>query len=123
MIFDLARWSLGLLYFGFGLNGLFHFRPLPPMNPEMTAFNHHLQGTQIILPVVKIFEVVFGFALLMNQRTFLSTVTLAPISFFIVLAHVYFNRPKGFVISAWIGISQLILLFDHRVQLSFLIQR
>lgn len=122
MLYDAARIILGLLYFAFGLNGFFHFRPLPKMNEPMMRFNQALQDTQIIMPVVKVFEVVFGLSLLLNQTTTLATAALAPISFFIVFAHLKFNRPKGFVMAALIGTCQAVLLYEHRIPLILLLQ-
>lgn len=122
MLFDLARLVLGLLFLIFGINGFFQFWPLPPMNESMTKFNEALQSTKIIMPVVKIFEIVFGLALILNQWTLLSTVALTPICFFIVVAHLQFNRPKGYLMAALVGLCAAILIDHHLVALSFLLQ-
>lgn len=119
---DGARLILGFLYFAFGLNGFFHFRPLPKMNPEMEKFSEALVNTKIILPVVKGFEVTFGLALLLNQWTLLATVALLPISFFIVVAHLRFNRPQGYGMAALVGICTLLLVSDHILSLHILLQ-
>lgn len=123
MLFDLARLVLGLLFFYNGLNGFFHFRPLPPMNPQMTKFNEALQGTVIIMPVVKIFEVLFGLALILNVWTFLATLALGPICYFIIVAHLWFNRPKGIFMAGLIGTSYGLLVWHHWLELNLLLQR
>lgn len=122
MLYELARLVLGLLFLVFGLNGFFHFRSLPPMNEVMMKFNASLQDTKIILPVVKIFEIVFGLALILNRWTLLATLALSPICFFIVVAHLAFNRPKGWIMAVLIGVCSLILLEHHMLALSFLFQ-
>lgn len=99
MAFDVARILLGLIFVLFGLNGFFHWRPLPQMNPEMIKFNENLQATGIIMPVVKLFEIIFGALLFLNQWVFVSTLAVLPICFFIILAHLKFNRPKGLVMA------------------------
>lgn len=114
MLFDIARILLGGMFFVFGLNGFFRWWPLPKMNLEMTKLNEALMATKIIMPVVKVFEVVFGFLLLLNKFTFLATLALLPICFFIILAHMVFNRPKGFGMSAFIAIMMGILIWNHR---------
>lgn len=113
MIFDLARIILGLIFFLFGLNGFFHWWPLPPMNPQMCKFNDDLVATKIIMPVVKGFEIVFGFLLLINYFTFFALLALLPISFFIVLSHLYFNRPSGLVMALTMTTLTVVLIFHH----------
>jgi len=113
VIFDLARVILGLIFFLFGLNGFFHWWPLPPMNPQMSKFNDDLVATKIIMPVVKGFEIVFGFLLLINYFTFFALLALLPISFFIVLSHLYFNFPRGLVMALTMATLTGVLIFHH----------
>lgn len=113
MAFDVARILLGLVFVLFGLNGFFSWWPLPKMNPEMMKFNDSLQATRIIMPVVKSFEVVFGLLLLVNQFTLIATLALLPVVFFIALAHVCFNRPKGLVMAGLFVILTAILVHHH----------
>lgn len=116
-VFHTSRVLLGLSFFWFGLNGFFHWRPLPEMNPAMTKFNEHLYETKIILPVVKLFEVIFGLALIANQWTLLATIALSPIIFFIALAHASFNRSRGIPMALGFVGLHCVLVIHHWAQL------
>lgn len=122
IIFDVARVLLGGIFFVFGLNGFFNWFPLPPMNPVMTRFNEHMQGTKIIMPVVKAFEVVFGLCLILDWMTFFATLALLPICFFIVLAHLVFNRPKGLTMAGVFTVLPGILLWQQQEQFFVFLQ-
>lgn len=110
MVETIVRSVLGLVFVYFGLNGFFNWQPLPPMKPRMMKFGADLQALGIVMPVVKVFEIIFGALLLANQFVFVATLALGPICFFIVLAHFTFNRPKGFIMSGVIGALYLAVL-------------
>lgn len=122
IIFDVVRVLLGGIFFIFGLNGFFNWFPLPPMNPAMTRFNEHMQGTKIIMPVVKVFEVVFGLCLILDWMTFFATLALLPICFFIVLAHLALNRPKGLTMAGIFTVLPGILLWQQQEQFFVFLQ-
>ena len=52
-----ARIILGLIFFIFGLNGFFHFIPVPPMPEAAGAFMGALAKTGYMIPLIKIFEI------------------------------------------------------------------
>ncbi len=113
MMFEITRYLLGIVFVLFGLNGFFHWWPLPKMNPQMMKFNDDLMNTKIIMPVVKGFEVVCGALLVINQFTFLATLGLLPICFFVALAHFTFNRPKGIPIGLLFLFFPGVLIHHH----------
>lgn len=113
MIYDLTRVLLGLIFFIFGLNAFLKWKPLPKMSSAMTNFNEHMQATKVIMPVVKVFEVIFGLMLIINQLPFLAFLCLLPIIFFIVTAQLTFNRPRGYGMATVLSVFTLIQIMNH----------
>ena len=91
--------SFGLMMAYYGLNGFFHWQPIPKGTEKMEKFNQALFDTKIILPVVKVFEIVFGLSVAVGFKKEWALLALSPIVFFIFVAHMAFNRPKGYGIA------------------------
>ena len=79
-----ARVLLGLIFFVFGLNGFFHFIPIPPPEGAAVEFMGGLAAVGYFFPLLKITEIVVGIALLANRFVPLALVVLAPITVNIV---------------------------------------
>ena len=62
-----AQLILGAMFVVFGLNGFFHFLPMPPMNDQANAFMGGLAGAGYFFPVLKGVEVLCGLALLARR--------------------------------------------------------
>lgn len=122
ILFTVSRLLLGGMFFVFGLNAYFNWWALPAASEKMNRFGESLYATEIILPVVKVFEVLFGLLLILNQFSFLATLALSPICFFIVLSHAYYNRRQGWGMISFVAINWLVLLFSQRDFLRLLIQ-
>lgn len=120
-IYLVARLWLGFFFLFSGLNAFFNWRPLPKVSPEMKNFVDHLVAAQIIMPVVKVFEVLFGLLLVFNFYAFIAVLALLPICFFIVFAQIRFNRPEGMNLSVQIVFPMLIILYHHRESLEKLL--
>lgn len=88
----LLRWTLGLQLLFWGLNGFFHWKPIPPSSDFIGRFSDLCHESRFILPTVKIFEIVFGFLLLTGSGTLLALVGLAPIIFVISGLHAFHNN-------------------------------
>lgn len=83
-----SRLLLGLIYFVFGLNGFFHFLPMPEQLPESaSAFLGGLMAAGYFFPFLKATEVIAGAVLLTGRFTALASVVLAPITLNIFLFH------------------------------------
>ncbi|MEO5668133.1 MAG: DoxX family membrane protein [Bdellovibrionota bacterium] len=84
-----ARILLGLIYFIFGLNGLFNFLPMtpPPMPEAAMAFFGGIMKTGYFMPVLKVTETICGALLLSGFAAPLALVILAPITLQIFLFH------------------------------------
>ncbi len=122
VLFTVSRLLLGGMFFVFGLNAYFQWWPLPPATEKMNEFSEHLIKTGIILPVVKVFEVLFGFLLIINQFSFLASLALAPICFFIVLSHLVFNKRLGWGMAAFVAVNMSLLLLTQREMIKILFQ-
>ena len=86
----LAAMLLGLIYFVFGLNGLFPFLPMerPPMPEAAQTYMAGLMATGYFFPLLKITETLFGLLLLIGKFAApLALVVLAPITLQIFLFH------------------------------------
>lgn len=86
--FIVARILLGLIFVIFGLNGFFHFLPLPePPNEQARAFMGGLFQSGYFFPFLKATEVICGVMLLANAFVPLALIVLAPIALHILAYH------------------------------------
>lgn len=90
----IARWVLGLIYFVFGLNGLFHFLGTtpPPMGEAATAFFTGMLKSGYFLPLLGAVQALGGALLILGFGAPLALVLLAPVTVHIFLFH-YFLTP------------------------------
>ena len=86
-IAPVARILLGLVFFVFGLNGFFHFLPMPPLAERPGAFLGALVATGYMLPLIMVTEVVAGALLLVGRFVPLALVLLAPVVVNILAFH------------------------------------
>ncbi|RMF71290.1 MAG: DoxX family protein [Acidobacteria bacterium] len=105
-----AQILLGLIFFVFGLNGFFHFLPMPEMSPEAGSFLGALAGTGYFFPVLKLVETVSGALLLVNRFVPLALVLLAPVVVQIFLFHAFLD-PAGLPLAIVIVILEAYLGF------------
>lgn len=86
-----AQILLGLIYFVFGLNGLFNFLPMtpPPMPEGAISFSTALMASGYFFPVLKTTEALFGLLLLVNFAAPAALVILAPVTLHIFLFHFF----------------------------------
>jgi uncharacterized membrane protein YphA (DoxX/SURF4 family) len=86
------RWILGLQLTFWGLNGFFHWRPIPPSAKAIDNFTITCIESRFIMPTVKTFEIVFGIFLLMGFAIPLALMMLSPIIFVITGLHSLHNK-------------------------------
>jgi hypothetical protein len=111
-----ARVLLGLVFFGFGLDGFLHFVPQPDpssMPQGSVAFAVALMGTGYMFPLIKGTETLVGFLLLANRFVPLALALLAPVVVNIVLFHAFLS-PSGLGIAIVVAALQLFLAWTHR---------
>jgi len=95
----ISRLLLGLIFFIFGLNGFFHFIPLPPHgNEAAVAFMGGLFQAGYFFPLLALIQVISGFLLLSGFYVPLTLLFLAPITVNILLFHLFLD-PSGIVMA------------------------
>lgn len=111
-----ARVLLGVVFFVFGLGGLFNWFPPPPpetLPPKLVAFDAALRSSGYLFELVKGTEAAMGLLLLLNRFVPLALVILAPIIVNIVLVHLLL-APAGLVMAGIILVLELYLAWVHR---------
>jgi len=107
----IVRIVLGLIFFVFGLNGFFHFIPMPESMPEkMVTFTTGLMVSGYFFPLLAGTQVVCGALLLIGAFVPLALIVLAPVILNIFLVHV-FLEPKGLGMAIIIGLMEVYLAF------------
>ncbi|UTW60900.1 DoxX family membrane protein [bacterium SCSIO 12741] len=88
------RILLGLMMVFFGLNGFFHFMPLPPAPEAAANFMGALVNSGYLMVLVKGLEVIAGLLLIFNLYTRAALTILAPIMLNAFLFHLFLD-PAG----------------------------
>lgn len=107
------RIVLGLIYFVFGLNGYFHFIPVPPMPEGAGAFLGALFGTPYFIHLLKPSEILAGALLLTGKAVPFALVWLAPITINIFCFHL-FLAPEGVILPVIMVVIQVVLMWAYR---------
>lgn len=111
----------GLFWFIFGLNGLFHFFPIPAPPQDSAYFMEALQRSGYALPMIYGMEVVGGVMLLLGGWKPLALLLLAPITANIVLYDLMLN-PSGLGIGLVVAAVHAFLLWRSRAAFQPLLQ-
>jgi uncharacterized membrane protein YphA (DoxX/SURF4 family) len=109
-----ARYLLGLAFFVFGLNGFFHFLPMPQPSPQGGAFLGALAATGYMFPLIKGVEVFSSVLLLANRAVPLALVLLAPILVNIAAYHTFLDFGPGMAL--FLGALELVLAYSYRAE-------
>lgn len=111
----------GLFWFIFGLNGLFHFFPIPAPPQDSAYFMEAMQRSGYALPMIYGMEVVGGVMLLLGGWKPLALLLLAPITANIVLYDLMLN-PSGLGIGLVVAALHAFLLWRSRAAFQPLLQ-
>jgi len=84
-----ARMVLGLVFLGFGLNGLLHLFPLPPAQGAAAVFINGLIASRYFFPLLFAIYVFTGTALLIDRFVPLSLTVLAPVIVNVAVMHLF----------------------------------
>jgi uncharacterized membrane protein YphA (DoxX/SURF4 family) len=109
----IARITLGLAFFVFGLNGFLHFLPQPPAPAAAANLIGAMIGSGYLLAFVKATEVVVGALLLLNRFVPLALTVLAPVMVNIIAFHA-FLAPAGLALPIVLVSLQLYLAWAYR---------
>src|SRR5512140_3264760 len=110
---NVTRLVLGGGFTLFGLNGFFHFLPMPPAPPAAGTFLGALVATGYMFPLIKSTEVISGLLLLGNRYVPLALALLAPVLVNIVAFHA-FLAPAGLALPLVLLAAELYTAWSYR---------
>jgi hypothetical protein len=84
-----ARVLHGLVFLGFGLNGLLHLFPLPPAQGAAAVFINGLVASRYFFPLLFVVYVVTGAALVIGRFVPLALTVLAPVIVNVAVMHLF----------------------------------
>jgi len=116
----IVRILLGLLFVVFGLNGWFHFIPLPPRQGRAAEFIGAMIGTGYF-NVILILQVVGGLLVLIGISVPLGLILLGPVIVNILMFHLFMDK-KGIGLALFILVLWLFLLWHYRVSFAGVLQ-
>ncbi len=108
-----VRILLGLIFFFFGLNGILHFLPVPPMPDNDASRLSMILMQSHWMTFVALLQVVGGLLLLVGRYVPLGLVILAPIIVNILLFHILL-MPKGVVPGLVAALLEIFLIWAYR---------
>ena len=108
IIFIGSRIVMGLMFFVFGLNGLFGFFPTPSIQQELATF-----PASYFFPFVQIIEVGCALLFLINRFVPLATIVIASVVVNIFVFHLFVD-PGGMVVAIPLLILNVILGIAYR---------
>lgn len=111
----IAQVALGLIFVVFGLNGFFHFIPVPSMPDRAQDFLGALVNSGYLMRIVKLIEIGAGVLLLLGLWVPLALACLAPVILNIFLFH-SFLAPAGMPLAIAIAGLEAFLMWCHREQ-------
>ena len=120
IVIIIVRILLGLLFVVFGLNGWFHFIPLPPRQGRAAEFIGAMIGTGYF-NVILILQVVGGLLVLIGISVPLGLILLGPVIVNIMMFHLFMDR-KGIGLALFILVLSLFLLWQYRASFAGLVQ-
>ncbi len=106
----IIRFLLALTLILIGLNKFLLFIPAPELPDEATQFMRSLKATGYVLPVLGIVEIIIGLMLLINKWVAFAVLALVPITFNILLYHLFLDIPS-IGPAAIVAIINLILIY------------
>ena len=109
----IARILLGLLFLVFGLNGILHFIPQPPMPPSDATTFATILMTHKYMTFVAVLQVIGGLLVLVGRFVPLGLTILAPILVNILLFH-FLLMPQGVAIGLICTVLEIFLIFEYR---------
>ena len=117
----IARFLLGLIFLTFGLNGFFHFIPMPPPTGVAAQFFGAL-FTSHYLVVIFLLQIIPAVLLLINRYVPLALTLLGPIIVNILCFHI-FIEPSGLPLALVVTALWAVVYFNNRSAFAGLFQQ
>jgi len=110
-----ARSLLGLVFFGFGLNGLLNLFPLPPAQGAAAVFVGGLIASRYFFPLLFVTYLLTGAALLTGRFVPLALTALAPVIVNVAVMH-FFVPSSGaeLFLAALVTVLEVFLAWSYR---------
>jgi putative oxidoreductase len=118
--FVIARFLLGLIFLVFGLNGFFHFIPMPPPTGVAGQFMGALFVSHF-LSVIFTIQLIGAVLLLLNRYVPLALTLLAPILVNVLLFHLLM-APSGMPLALFVTVLWVLAFLDVRSAFAGLVQ-
>ena len=118
--FVIARFLLGLIFLVFGLNGFFHFIPMPPPTGVAGQFMGALFVSHF-LSVIFTIQLIGAVLLLLNRYVPLALTLLAPILVNVLLFHLLM-APSGMPLALFVTVPWVLAFLDVRSAFAGLVQ-
>ena len=110
-----ARVLLGLIFFGFGLNGFLHFFPLPPAKGAAAVFIWGLVASRYFFPLLFGTYLATGAALLTGRFVPLAISMLAPVIVNVAVMHLFLpSSGAEFVLAGLVTVLEAVLAWSYR---------
>jgi putative oxidoreductase len=109
-----VRILLGAMFLFFGLNGILHFLPTPPMPPSDATTFATILMTHKYMSFVALCQVIGGLLLLVGRFVPLGLTILGPILVNILLFH-FLLMPQGVAMGLIATAMELFLLYAYRL--------
>ena len=110
-----ARVLLGLVFFGFGFNGLFHIVPLPPGEGAAAMFINGLIASRYFFPLLFVTYLLTGAALLIGRFVPLTLTALAPVIVNITVMHIFVPSSGAEIcLAALVSALEIFLAWSYR---------
>jgi putative oxidoreductase len=113
LLTTIVRSLLGLIFTVFGLNGFFHFLPMPPPSGLMGEMMNVYIKMGYMFPLIFATQLVGGILLLTNMYVALGLLLLAPVIVNILCVHIFID-PAGLPIAFVVLFAELFLAFAYR---------
>jgi hypothetical protein len=117
----IARFLLGLIFLVFGLNGFFHFIPMPPPTGVAGQFFGALYVSNYLV-VIFLLQIVGAILLLLNRYVPLALTLLAPIIVNVLLVHLLM-APTGLPLALVVTVLWVLVFLSVHSAFSGLLQQ
>lgn len=110
-----ARVLLGLVFFGFGLNGLLHLFPLPPAQGAAAVFINGLMASRYFFPLLFVIYVFTGGALVIGRFVPLALTMLAPVIVNVAVMHLFVPSSGAEIgLACLVTVLEIFLAWSYR---------
>lgn len=118
-----ARVLLGIVFLGFGLNGLLHLFPLPPAQGAAAVLMDGLMASRYFFPLLFVTYLFTGAALVAGRFVPLALTVLAPVIVNIAVMHLFVPSSSGeILLAAVVTVLEIFLGWRYRAAFRLLLR-